>query len=50
MYGLGDGPAIILLARVLWGLTYAVLVLATLSYAVEYRSKIGIRVGIGQAI
>ena len=47
MYGLGDGPAIILLARVLWGLTYAVLVLATLSYAVEYRSKIGIRVGIG---
>ena len=50
MYGLGQGPAIILFARVLWGLTYAVLVLATLSYAVEYRSRIGIRVGIGQAV
>ena len=50
MYGLGQGPAIILFARVLWGLTYAVLILATLSYAVEYRTKIGTRVGIGQAI
>jgi MFS family permease len=50
MYGLGQGPAIILCARVLWGLTYAVFVLATLSYAVEYRSKIGTRVGIGRAI
>lgn len=50
LYGLGQGPAVILFARVLWGLTYAVLVLATLSYAVEYRSQIGTRVGVGQAI
>ena len=50
MYGLGQGPAVILAARILWGLTYAVLVLATLSYAVEYRQKVGTRVGTGQAI
>ena len=50
LYGIGQGPAVILFARVLWGLTYAVLVLATLSYAVEYRSQIGTRVGVGQAI
>ena len=50
LYGFGQGPAVILFARVLWGLTYAVLVLATLSYAVEYRSQIGTRVGVGQAI
>lgn len=50
MYGFGQGPVIMLAARVLWGLTYAVLVLATLSYAIEYRRGIGTRVGIGQAI
>lgn len=50
LYGLGQGPAIILAARILWGLTYGVLVLATLSYAVEYRTGVGTRVGVGQAI
>ena len=50
LYGFGQGPAAILFARVLWGLTYAVLVLATLSYAVAYRHQVGTRVGIGQAI
>lgn len=50
IYGFGEGPAVILAARILWGLTYAVLVLATLSYAVEYRAQVGTRVGIGQAI
>lgn len=50
LYGVGEGPATILAARVLWGLTYAVLVLATLSYALEYRAKVGTRVGVGQAI
>lgn len=50
IFGFGQGPAILLFARVLWGLTYAVLVLATLSYAVEYRAKVGTRVGVGQAI
>lgn len=50
IYGFGQGPAVILAARILWGLTYAVLVLATLSYAVEYRAQVGTRVGIGQAI
>ncbi len=50
IYGLGQGPAILLFARLLWGLTYAVLVLATLSYAVEFRARVGTRVGVGQAI
>ncbi len=49
-YGLVEGPALLLGARILWGLTYASLVLATLSYALEYREKVGTRVGVGQAI
>lgn len=50
LYGFGQGPAVILTARILWGLTYAVLVLATLTYALEYRAKVGTRVGVNQAI
>ena len=50
LYGFGQGPAVILAARILWGLTYGVLVLVTLSYAVEYRAQAGTRVGVGQAI
>ncbi len=50
IYGLGQGPATLLVARILWGLTYATLVLATLSYAIEARESAGTRVGIGQAI
>lgn len=50
IYGLSDGPATMLFARVLWGLTYASLVLATLSYAVGFRARVGTRVGVGQAI
>lgn len=50
MYGFAEGPALMLLARVLWGLTYASLVLATLSYAITFRARVGTRVGVGQAI
>ena len=50
LYGFSQGPAVMLLARVLWGLTYATLVLVTLSYAVQSRARVGTRVGIGQAI
>lgn len=50
LYGVGQGPVVLLFARILWGLTYAALVLATLSYAVTYRSRVGTRVGVGQAI
>lgn len=50
VYGLSQGPTVLLLARILWGLTYAILVLATLSYALEYRARVGTRVGVGQAI
>lgn len=50
LYGLGHGPASMLAARILWGLTYASLVLATLTYAVEYRESAGTRVGVSHAI
>lgn len=50
LYGVVQGPVAMLLARVLWGLTYASLVLATLSYAVEYREKAGTQIGVSQAI
>lgn len=50
LYGFGQGPAIMLIARIVWGLTYGILVLVTLSYAVEYRAMAGTRVGVGQAI
>lgn len=50
LYGLGHGPAAILVARVLWGLTYAVLIVATLTYAMEFRARAGTRVGVNQAI
>jgi len=50
LYGLGHGPAVLLGARVLWGLAYAVLVLVTLGYAVEQRIGAGTRIGWSRAI
>jgi MFS family permease len=50
LYGLGQGPSVLVFARLLWGLSYASLVLATLSYAVEFRARAGTRIGVGQAI
>lgn len=50
LYGFGQGPVVILAARILWGLTYATLLLVTLTYAVEFRAQAGTRVGVGQAI
>lgn len=50
LYGVSQGPVSMLGARILWGLTYATLVLATLSYAIEIRSSAGTRIGVGQAI
>lgn len=49
-YGLSDGPAVILVARIVYGLSYAALLLVTLAYAVEVPSKVGSRVGVGRAI
>ncbi len=49
-YGVAQGPASMLPARILWGLTYATLLLATLSYAIEARESAGTRVGVGLAI
>jgi MFS family permease len=50
LYGISQGPVMMLVARILWGLTYATLVLATLSYAIASRERAGTRVGVGQAI
>ena len=50
IYGFGQGPALLLLGRILWGLSYAALVLVTLVYSVEYRSQVGVRVGVSRAI
>lgn len=50
LYGLGEGAAILLFARILWGLSYAVLVLVTLAYAVEVRAHAGSRVGWSRSV
>ncbi|MAP13140.1 MAG: hypothetical protein CMQ61_13940 [Gammaproteobacteria bacterium] len=50
MYGLVSGEVWLLAARVLWGLSYATLLLATLAYAVTDRGTVGARVGWSRAI
>jgi len=50
MYGLFQGGPLLLLARVIWGLSYGALLLAALGYAASDRSKTGSRVGISRAI
>ncbi len=49
-YGIGQGFWILLVGRVLWGVTYAILLLVTLDYAVEFRKQAGTRVGVSVAI
>ena len=50
LYGFGQGPVVLLIARIMWGLTYAALLLVTLAYSVEYRAQVGVRVGVGRAV
>ena len=50
LYGVGNGEVVLLLARALWGIAYAILVLVTLAYAVEVRAGAGARVGWSRAI
>jgi MFS transporter, DHA1 family, inner membrane transport protein len=50
VYGVGEGEFVLLLARALWGIAYAILVLVTLAYAVEERAGAGARVGWSRAI
>ncbi len=50
LYGISQGPGLMLIARLLWGLTYAILLLAILSYAIESRERVGTRVGMSLAI
>lgn len=50
MYGLFQGGPLLLLARVIWGLSYGALLLAALGYAASDRPKTGSRVGVSRAI
>jgi len=50
LYGVAQGEAPLLFARMLWGVAYAILVLITLSYAVTQRARAGTRVGWSLAI
>lgn len=50
LYGLSQGPALMLAARLVYGISYAAMLLATLAYAVEVRAKVGARVGVGRAV
>jgi len=50
MYGVFQGWAPLLLARVVWGLSYGALLLAALGYAASDRTRTGSRVGMSRAI
>ena len=50
MYWLFDGGWPLLVARLLWGLSFAALTLTTLAYAVADRHRAGTRVGLSRAI
>lgn len=50
LYGIGQGFWVLLIGRILWGVTYAILLLVTLDYAVEFRKQAGTRVGVSVAI
>ena len=49
-YGFGEGPMILLAARLLWGLSFATLTLVIFSYAVSDRTKAGTNMGWSRAI
>lgn len=50
MYGFVSGGPALLVARILWGLSFAALNLAALAYAVAYKARAGRRVGVSRAI
>ncbi|MCG8548180.1 MAG: MFS transporter [Alphaproteobacteria bacterium] len=50
MYGLFQGWAPLLAARLIWGLSYAALLLVALGYAAADRSRTGTRVGASRAL
>jgi predicted MFS family arabinose efflux permease len=50
LYGVAEGEWLLLFARLLWGISYAIFVLVTLTYAVEQRANVGARVGWSRAI
>lgn len=49
-YGLVDGGPLLLAARLVWGLTFAALNLASLAYAMAVLANAGMRVGVNRSI
>ncbi len=49
LYGLAESEAVQVVARILWGISYAALNLSTLTYAVSDRANAGRRVGASRA-
>ena len=49
-YGWFDGEVVLILSRVLWGLSYASLLIVTLTFASMNSEKTGIRIGISRSI
>ena len=50
LYGFGEGAIILLVGRLLWGLSFATLTLVIFSYAVSDRTKAGTNMGWSRAI
>ena len=50
IYGYSTGFFLIFLARIIWGIAYAILVLITLAYAIEFKERTGTRVGVSQTL
>ena len=50
MYGLFQGWAPLLAARVVWGLSFAALLLVALGYSASDRARMGTRVGVSRAL
>ena len=50
MFGAFDGGPVLLLARLMWGLSFAALTLICLAYAVDDRKQAGARAGLSRAI
>ena len=50
IYGVGEGTTILLMGRLLWGLSFAILTLVIFSYAVSDRTKAGTNMGWSRAI
>ncbi|MDP9195611.1 MAG: MFS transporter [Pseudomonadota bacterium] len=49
-YGYGSGEYVLLIARLVWGMSFAALNLSVLAYATKASKKLGMRVGLGRML